>query len=150
MANRSYKAEKVLERLSKKLNRQVVGSLVACVHCGMCTDSCHYVLTNPDDPTYAPAYKADKLRKLFKRHHDWTGRVTGATHNAFLCIVEGINFFLTNAKFLCRDIIEWNQPRFYSEILFPKHCPVHDQVFDDRQIGQWTNGDHPLTVKVLH
>ncbi len=72
---RSYKAEKVIERLGKKLNRQIVGSLAACVHCGMCTRSCHYVLTNPDDPTYAPAYKADKIRKLFKRHYDWTGRV---------------------------------------------------------------------------
>jgi len=45
------------------------------VHCGMCTESCHYVLTNPDDPTYAPAYKADRMRKIFKRHYDWTGRV---------------------------------------------------------------------------
>jgi Fe-S oxidoreductase/CheY-like chemotaxis protein len=72
---RSHKAEKVLERFSKKLNRQIVGSLTACVHCGMCTNSCHYVLANPGDPTYAPAYKADKIRKLFKRHHDWTGRV---------------------------------------------------------------------------
>jgi Fe-S oxidoreductase len=61
--------------MSRKLSRQVVGSLVACVHCGMCTDSCHYVLTNPDDPTYAPAYKADRIRKIFKRHFDWTGRV---------------------------------------------------------------------------
>jgi Fe-S oxidoreductase len=61
--------------MSAKLNRQVAGSLVACVHCGMCTDSCHYVLTNPDDPTYAPAYKADRIRKIFKRHFDWTGRV---------------------------------------------------------------------------
>lgn len=72
---RSQKAEKVLERMEKKLNRQMVGSLVGCVHCGMCTESCHYVLANPDDPTYAPAYKADKIRKLFKRHVDWTGRV---------------------------------------------------------------------------
>jgi len=72
---RSHKAEKVLERFSKKLNRQIVGSLTACVHCGMCTTSCHYVLANPGDPTYAPAYKADKIRKLFKKHHDWTGRV---------------------------------------------------------------------------
>jgi Fe-S oxidoreductase/ActR/RegA family two-component response regulator len=72
---RSHKAEKVLERFEKKLNRQIVGSLTACVHCGMCTNSCHYVLANPGDPTYAPAYKADKIRKLFKRHHDWTGRV---------------------------------------------------------------------------
>ena len=61
---RSYKARQVLEQLGKKLNRQIVGSLVACVHCGMCTDSCHYVLANPGDTTYVPAYKGDKLRKL--------------------------------------------------------------------------------------
>jgi Fe-S oxidoreductase len=72
---RSHKAQKVLDRLSKKLNRQMVGSMIACVHCGMCTESCHYVQTNPDDPTYAPAYKADQIRKIFKRHHDWMGRV---------------------------------------------------------------------------
>ena len=53
--------------MGKKLNRQVVGSLVGCVHCGMCTESCHYVLANPGDPTYAPAYKGDRIRKLFKR-----------------------------------------------------------------------------------
>ena len=72
---RSHKAQKVIDRLGKKLNRQVVGSLVACVHCGNCTDSCHYVLANPGDPTYAPAFKADKIRKLFKHHYDWTGRI---------------------------------------------------------------------------
>jgi Fe-S oxidoreductase/CheY-like chemotaxis protein len=72
---RSHKAEKVIERMGQKLNRQITGSLVACVHCGMCTDSCHYVLANPGDPTFAPAYKADRIRKIFKRHYDWTGRV---------------------------------------------------------------------------
>jgi len=61
--------------MGKKLSRQIVGSLVACVHCGNCTDSCHYVLANPGDPTYAPAFKADKIRTLFKRHYDWTGQV---------------------------------------------------------------------------
>ena len=72
---RSHKAGKVVERMGKKLNRQLVGSLVGCVHCGMCTESCHYVLANPDDPTYAPAYKADQIRKIFKRNFDWTGKV---------------------------------------------------------------------------
>jgi len=72
---RSYKAQKVLERLEKKMNRQIFGSLAACVHCGMCTDCCHYVLANPGDPTYAPAYKGDRIRKIFKFHHDWTGKV---------------------------------------------------------------------------
>ena len=74
-ATRSYKCEKVLERLHKKVNRQVLASLEACVHCGMCTDQCHYVLANPGDVTYMPSYKADKLRKFFKAHIDWTGRV---------------------------------------------------------------------------
>jgi len=74
-AQRSYKCEKVIERLHKKVNRQVLASLEACVHCGMCTDQCHYVLANPGDVTYMPSYKADKLRKLFKAHIDWTGRV---------------------------------------------------------------------------
>ena len=72
---RSYKANQVIKKMGKKLNRQMVGSLVACVHCGMCTKSCHYVLANPDDPTFAPAYKADQIRKIFKRHFDWTGRI---------------------------------------------------------------------------
>jgi Fe-S oxidoreductase/CheY-like chemotaxis protein len=72
---RSHKVNKVIERMGRKLNRQMVGSLVACVHCGMCTDSCHYALANPDDPTFAPAYKADQIRKIFKRHFDWTGRI---------------------------------------------------------------------------
>jgi Fe-S oxidoreductase len=74
MTNNSRKAELVIERLGEKLNRQIAGSLLACVHCGMCTESCHYVLANPGDVTYAPAYKADRIRKIFKRHYDWTGR----------------------------------------------------------------------------
>ncbi len=63
------------EQLAKKLNRQVVGSLVGCVHCGMCDESCHYVLAFPDDHTMTPSYKADQVRKLFKANHDWTGSV---------------------------------------------------------------------------
>ena len=56
---RSHKAQKVLDGMEKKLSRQITGSLLACVHCGLCTDSCHYVQANPDDPRYAPAWKAD-------------------------------------------------------------------------------------------
>ena len=72
---KSLKAQQVIDLLGEKLNRQIVGSLVGCVHCGMCTEACHYVLANPGDVTYAPAYKADRIRKIFKRHYDWTGRV---------------------------------------------------------------------------
>lgn len=71
----SWKVQKMMELLPKKLSRQVVGSLVGCVHCGMCNSACHYVLTHPDDPKMTPSYKADQLRKIFKHNHDWTGRV---------------------------------------------------------------------------
>jgi len=71
----SWKVQKMVELLEPKLSRQVVGSLVGCVHCGMCHESCHYVLTHPDDPKMTPPYKADQLRKIFKRYYDWTGRV---------------------------------------------------------------------------
>jgi len=74
-AEKALKAQQVIDLLGEKLNRQIVGSLVACVHCGLCTNACHYVLANPGDVTYAPAYKADRIRKIFKRHYDWTGRV---------------------------------------------------------------------------
>ena len=47
----SEKARQLQELLATKLNRQIVGSLVGCIHCGMCNESCHYVLANPDDPT---------------------------------------------------------------------------------------------------
>jgi Fe-S oxidoreductase/ActR/RegA family two-component response regulator len=71
----SRKVKKMMELLPAKLSRQVVGSLVGCVHCGMCNDACHYVQTHPDDPKMTPSYKADQLRKIFKAKHDWTGRV---------------------------------------------------------------------------
>ncbi|MFZ5787368.1 MAG: response regulator [Acidobacteriota bacterium] len=72
---RTWKVERMVELLGRKLSRPVVGSLVGCVHCGMCNDACHYVLTHPDDPRMTPSYKADQLRKIFKANFDWTGRV---------------------------------------------------------------------------
>ncbi len=72
---KTHKVKMMEKQLSTKLSRQVVGSLVGCVHCGMCNDSCHYVLAFPDDPKMTPSYKADQVRKLFKKNHDWTGKV---------------------------------------------------------------------------
>jgi len=72
---KTHKIKMMEEQLAKKLNRQVVGSLVGCVHCGMCDQSCHYVLAFPDDHKMTPSYKADQVRKLFKANHDWTGSV---------------------------------------------------------------------------
>jgi Fe-S oxidoreductase len=70
----SPKAQAVVLAFQKKLSRQAVLSLAACVHCGMCNESCHYYLAT-GDPKMTPAYKVDQVRKLFKYHVDWLGRI---------------------------------------------------------------------------
>jgi Fe-S oxidoreductase len=76
-----------LELLRRRLTRQLALSFAACVHCGRCAESCHYALARPDDPTMTPAYKADEIRRIFKRRLDWTGRFAprwvraGSPHN---------------------------------------------------------------------
>ncbi|MBM2815754.1 MAG: putative reductase, iron-sulfur cluster-binding subunit [Ignavibacteria bacterium] len=72
--NKSEKAKNAEESFKKKMNRQAILSFGVCVHCGMCTESCHYYLATKD-PKMAPAYKADRVRKLYKKYFDWTGRL---------------------------------------------------------------------------
>jgi Fe-S oxidoreductase len=64
-----------LELMDRRLTRGIVSSLVGCVHCGRCAESCHYFLARPHDPTLTPAWKADQIRRIFKRRRDWTGRL---------------------------------------------------------------------------
>jgi Fe-S oxidoreductase len=66
---------KFLTLLAERVNRPLAVSFVGCVHCGLCAEACHYALARPGDPTMAPVYKADQIRRIFKRHMDWTGRV---------------------------------------------------------------------------
>ncbi|MEW6202322.1 MAG: (Fe-S)-binding protein [bacterium] len=70
----SENAKRVVETFKKKVNRQAALSFSVCVHCGMCNEACHYFVAT-GDPKMTPAYKADQIRKLFKYHIDWTGRV---------------------------------------------------------------------------
>jgi Fe-S oxidoreductase len=65
---------KMLGVLDSRMNRLLTSSLAACVHCGLCTDACHYHVSI-GDPQFAPAYKADTLRKIYKRRYDWLGRL---------------------------------------------------------------------------
>jgi len=42
-------------------------SMTGCVHCGMCSEVCHYALARPHDPTMVPALKGDQIRRIFKK-----------------------------------------------------------------------------------
>jgi Fe-S oxidoreductase/CheY-like chemotaxis protein len=70
----SENATKFNELFKQRLNRQHVLSLSACAHCGMCNDSCHYFLAD-QDPKMTPAYKADRIRSVYKGHYDWLGKI---------------------------------------------------------------------------
>lgn len=61
--------------LPTKINRVVAASMSGCIHCGMCSDACHYSVSIPDDKTLVPAYKLDRFRKWYKYRFDWTGRI---------------------------------------------------------------------------
>ncbi len=77
MGNQTNKSERVsaaVQSFQKKMNRQSIISFGVCVHCGMCTESCHYYLAT-HDTRMAPAYKADRVRKLYKKYFDWTGKL---------------------------------------------------------------------------
>mgnify|MGYP005833896621 CR=1 FL=1 len=76
------KSEFTLEMLAEmekllptKLNRVVATSLAGCIHCGMCSDACHYSVSIPDDKTLVPAYKADRFRKWYKWRYDWMAKI---------------------------------------------------------------------------
>jgi Fe-S oxidoreductase len=60
--------------MDKRMNRLLTSSLAACVHCGLCTEACHYYAST-GNVEFAPAHKADLLRKLYKKRHDWLGKV---------------------------------------------------------------------------
>jgi Fe-S oxidoreductase len=67
-------ARAFVEGLVGGLTRQSLLSLASCVHCGLCSDSCHYYLAT-GDPSMTPAFKLDQVRRIFKSNVDWLGRV---------------------------------------------------------------------------
>jgi Fe-S oxidoreductase len=48
--------------------------LDACVHCGACTDKCHYFL-GTGDPKNMPVARQDLVRKVYRRHFTLAGKL---------------------------------------------------------------------------
>ena len=61
--------------LEKKYNR-LVGTAASnlCAHCGWCADACH-VYQATHDPSVTPVAKAERVRRVYKKEHDWMSRV---------------------------------------------------------------------------
>ena len=54
----------VVQELDRGATRQRLAMIDACVHCGMCTEACHYFLSYGDD-RMIPVVKADHLTRAF-------------------------------------------------------------------------------------
>jgi Fe-S oxidoreductase len=63
------KAALAIDVLRQRLNRQLEASLEVCVRCGVCADSCHYYVADPK-PEHVPAYRAEQLRKVYRKLFD--------------------------------------------------------------------------------
>jgi Fe-S oxidoreductase len=63
-----------LEVLEKQLNQPLAAALEVCARCGICAETCHYYLADPQ-PENMPVSKAEQLRKISRSQHDLLGRL---------------------------------------------------------------------------
>ncbi len=75
--------EKIYKELDKRYNRLIGTSATnLCTHCGWCIESCH-IYKATGNPDHSPVAKAEKVRKVLKKKHDWLSRIfpkwTGAS-----------------------------------------------------------------------
>ena len=67
--------KKVINELEKRYTRLVGTSATnLCTHCGWCIESCH-IYKATGNPEHSPVAKAEKVRKVLKRKHDWLSRI---------------------------------------------------------------------------
>ena len=62
------------EILDKQLTRETVAALEGCVRCGLCADTCHYYLAQPQLQNM-PVYRGEALRKLYRETTGRTNRL---------------------------------------------------------------------------
>lgn len=65
--------DRALRVFKEKIDREYAAYLNACVHCGLCADTCHYYLTDGDKRSI-PAYKLNLVMGVFKRYFTLGGK----------------------------------------------------------------------------
>ncbi|MDE3090744.1 MAG: (Fe-S)-binding protein, partial [Chloroflexota bacterium] len=62
-----------LKVLEKQLNRPLATALEVCARCGICAEACHYYVAD-QELQHVPAYRAEQLRQVYRREHDFFGK----------------------------------------------------------------------------
>ncbi|MGD9786006.1 MAG: (Fe-S)-binding protein [Hyphomicrobiaceae bacterium] len=71
------RAEAAVDKFLQVTDSAIASYLEACVHCGECSEACHFYLST-HDPRYTPIYKLQPLVKAYKRHKAPLSTVTRA------------------------------------------------------------------------
>jgi Fe-S oxidoreductase len=71
----------VIGTFGKKMNRQLLLYLDTCVRCAICKDACHQYVTTAD-VSYLPAYRAEILRKIYRKYFTRSGAFMPALYEA--------------------------------------------------------------------
>ncbi len=72
--HKTTKKIKGTEFLNNRLNDKLITHLNACVHCGLCSTSCQYYISDPQY-YYVPAYKVDLVSSIYRRYNTFLGRL---------------------------------------------------------------------------
>ncbi len=65
--------QKALKLFEEKIHHEYAAYLQSCVRCGLCSDSCHYYLTDKDVKS-VPAHKLNLVAKVFKKYFSLSGK----------------------------------------------------------------------------
>lgn len=65
--------DKLVDLLETRLSRQMLLNLETCSRCGICTPACHAYASIPL-VKYAPAYRAEVVRRIYKRYFTAQGK----------------------------------------------------------------------------
>ncbi|MHB8278424.1 MAG: (Fe-S)-binding protein [Candidatus Humimicrobiaceae bacterium] len=68
------KQQALIKVLKEKVNRQLLYYLDVCARCAICRDACHQYKTTKDYK-YIPAYRAELIRRLYKKYFSALGKV---------------------------------------------------------------------------
>jgi Fe-S oxidoreductase len=74
MVMEEEKRKKLLDLFRSKLDRPMRYYLDVCTRCGICKDACFAYASVPK-PEYTPVWRAEVVRKIYKRYFKWAGRL---------------------------------------------------------------------------
>lgn len=112
----SRSVERAVNAFVEQIDGPIISFFESCVHCGLCAEACLFY-TETGDPKYTPIYKLEPMKKAWKQHYTFWGRLLGKA---------GLSDPLTE-----QDLEDWEQLLYDSCTLCGRCsmvCPVGNDI----------------------